>query len=73
MKEQFNRGIDKLRRQHDAAIKKVDSDRLKQLLDNQKRRSMDVRSKFDRDMMNLLKKNEQHEATLKNFKEKPGK
>nr|CAH7728551.1 unnamed protein product [Callosobruchus chinensis] len=49
------------------------SDRLKQLLDDQKRRSVDVRSKFDRDMMNLLKKNEQQEATLKDFKEKQGK
>nr|CAH7717726.1 unnamed protein product [Callosobruchus chinensis] len=86
MKEQFNRdmknqlkkneeSIDKLRRQHDAAMKKVTADRdmLKQLLDHQKRRSLDVKSKFDKDMMNLLKKNEQHEAALREFKEKHGK
>nr|CAH7760105.1 unnamed protein product [Callosobruchus chinensis] len=50
-----------------------DRDRLKQLLDDQKWRSMDIKSKFDRDMMNLLKKNEQHEAALGEFKEKHGK
>nr|CAH7767088.1 unnamed protein product [Callosobruchus chinensis] len=51
----------------------TDRHRLKQWLDDQKNRSLDVKSKFDRHMMNLLKKNEQHEATLKDFKEKHGK
>nr|CAH7728853.1 unnamed protein product [Callosobruchus chinensis] len=83
MKEQFNRdmknvlkknreSIDKLRQQHDAAKRKLSEkqDRLKQLLDDQKKKSMDVESKFDRDIMNLLKKNEQREETLKSFTEK---
>nr|CAH7715821.1 unnamed protein product [Callosobruchus chinensis] len=35
---------------------------MKQLLDGPVRRSMEVKGTFDRDTMNLLKKNEQHEA-----------
>nr|CAH7725944.1 unnamed protein product [Callosobruchus chinensis] len=43
-------------------------DRLKQLLDNEKRRVMDIKNRFDKDTMNLLNRNEQHETTLREFK-----
>nr|CAH7726214.1 unnamed protein product [Callosobruchus chinensis] len=44
-------------------------DRLKQLLDNQKRRSTDIENKFDRDTKNL-RKSEQYEAALRKLNEK---
>nr|CAH7749295.1 unnamed protein product [Callosobruchus chinensis] len=46
----------------------ADRKRLKQLLDEKKRRNMDVKSNFERIMMNLLENKEQHEVTLKDLK-----
>nr|CAH7737850.1 unnamed protein product [Callosobruchus chinensis] len=48
----------------------ANGDRLEQLLDNQKRRSMDIKIKFDRDTKNLQEKNKQYEAALRKLKEK---
>nr|CAH7749247.1 unnamed protein product [Callosobruchus chinensis] len=61
-----------LQQQHEAAIKKIaaDRDRLKQLLDNEKRRSMDIKNKFNRDTKNLRKKSEQYGAALRKLNEK---
>nr|CAH7763949.1 unnamed protein product [Callosobruchus chinensis] len=64
--------IAKFQQQHNAAIKKLaaDKDRLKRLLDNQKRRSTDIKNKFDRDTKNLRKRSEQYEAALRKLNEK---
>nr|CAH7736893.1 unnamed protein product [Callosobruchus chinensis] len=61
-----------LQQQHKAAIKKLaaDKDRMKQLLDNQNRRRMDIKNKFDRDMKNLRKRSEQYKAALRELNEK---
>ncbi|VEN57665.1 unnamed protein product, partial [Callosobruchus maculatus] len=83
MKEQFDRDtknllkkneetIAKLQGQHRVAMRELtaDQDRLKQLLDPQKRECVCIKSKFERDKKNLLKKNDQHEAALRKVNEK---
>nr|CAH7734327.1 unnamed protein product [Callosobruchus chinensis] len=83
MKEQFKRDIKDLQKkneesyaniqqQHEAAIKKLAGkhDRIGMLLDNQKRRSTDIKNKFDRDTKNLRKKRKQYEAALRKLNEK---
>nr|CAH7761423.1 unnamed protein product [Callosobruchus chinensis] len=64
--------IAKLQQQHEAAIKKLaaDGDMLKQLPDNPKRRSTNIKIKFVRDTKNLRKKSEHYEVALRKLNEK---
>nr|CAH7751091.1 unnamed protein product [Callosobruchus chinensis] len=83
MKEQFDRDIKNLLKKNEGSIakieeqhgaekqeKSVDGDELKQLLDNQKQRKLDIKNKFDRDTKNLRKKSEQYKAYLRKLNEK---
>nr|CAH7736903.1 unnamed protein product [Callosobruchus chinensis] len=68
-----NKGsIAKLQQQHEAAIKKLAGNWgwSKQLLANEKRRSTEIKNKFDRDPKNLRKNSEQYEAAFRKLNEK---